>query len=442
MQKNIFMLALGCPKARVDAEVMYGLLAREGWVLVPEAEDADAILINTCAFLQSSIDESIDAILEYAEQKNGRCKRLVVAGCLPSRYAQEMAALGEALPEVDAFVTTNDIKDILQAIELPPPPPRMDLDYHLARTLAGTQAYAYLKISEGCDRQCSFCTIPQIRGKQVSRPIESLVLEAKDLVAKGVREIVLVAQELTHYGADIGLKDGLLQLIDAIEPIEGLVWIRLLYTYPWNFGENLIQRLGKGKVLPYTDIPLQHVSQRILKDMRRRSSQQEQDALLRRLREVPGMILRSTMIVGYPGETEEEFEELVQWIKDIRFDRLGVFVYSAEPNTTAGEREDQIPQDVKEERYDRIMLAQQSIHAEKMTAMIGKRLTVLVDGPSEEHPLVLEGRYAGQAPEVDGKIFLSYEESDQDPAEIGDFVDVEIIDATEYDLLGKVLDKA
>jgi len=442
--KKLHLISLGCSKTRVDSEVMLGLLQRHGWTLTPDPASADAILVNTCAFLQSSIEESIDVILECAAEKKrgrrtGRRKRLVVAGCLTSRFQNEMEDLKASLPEVDAFLTTHQLPDILRAIEQIPPNP--DEDYFLARQLAAPQSYAYLKISEGCNRRCSFCTIPLIRGRQISRPIPSLVQEAQNLAEGGVRELVLVAQELTGYGTDISLKDGLLHLLDALENIHGIAWIRLLYAYPWNFPPTLIQRLGQGKILPYVDIPLQHISQHILDDMRRSVTQDTQDKLLRQLREVPGMTLRTSLIAGYPGETEKDVQTLIDWLEDIQFDRLGVFEFSPEPGTLAGDRPDQCPPEVRRERRDRIMAAQQAIHARKMAQKLGETLEILVDGPSPEHPLVLEGRYHGQAPEVDGQVYLSYEYSDQEPAKIGDFVKVKIVDTTDYDLLGDVIDE-
>ncbi len=441
MNNKLYIISLGCPKTRVDTEFMLGLLRNEGWELTHDPALADAILVSSCAFLQSSIEETIDTILEMADYKEGRCKKLVVAGCLPSRFEKEMAELKSSLPEVDAFLTTFQLSEIVNVLRLPKAPEMVYPDPFLLRDLAGRQSFAYLKISEGCDRRCSFCAIPLIRGKQVSRTIESLVLEARMLADKGVRELVLVAQELTHYGHDIGLQDGLLRLLDELEPIAGIEWIRLMYTYPWNFTEPLIARLGKGKILPYVDIPLQHVSQHILDDMRRSVKQETQDALLRRLREIPGMVLRTSLIAGYPGETEEDVEMLINWIREIQFDRLGVFEFSPEPGTPAGERKDQLPEAERVARRDRIMAAQQEIQAAKMAAMIGREVDVLVDGVSPEHELVLQGRYYGQAPEgIDGQVYLSYEESTQEPADIGDIVRVRIADAREYDLLGDVLD--
>lgn len=441
MKKNLHIPSLGCPKARVDTEVMLGLLRSNGWTLTPDPAHADAIVINTCAFLQASIEESIDEILAYADyKKEGRCKKLVVTGCLPSRFESEADELRASLPEVDAFLTTRQINEIVRAVDGVFPDP--DRDYFLARRLAGKQSYAYLKVSEGCNRRCSFCTIPSIRGAQVSRPLESLIREAEGLAESGVREIVLVAQELTGYGTDIGLKNGLIQLIDALEKIDGIEWVRMLYAYPWNFGDALLERVGQGKLLPYVDIPLQHVSQHILDDMRRHVTREAQDRLLRRLREIPGMVLRTSLIAGYPGETEADVGELIDWIRDIRFDRLGVFAYSAEPGTPAGDRPDQVPEEVRAARRDRIMAAQQEISASMMQDLVGKRLRVLVDGYSPEHELVLQGRYFGQAPEVDGQVYLSYENCDCDMAQTGDFAEVEIAEATEYDLVGNVIDPA
>ena len=437
--KNLYLVSLGCPKARVDSEVMLGMLRHRGWKLTPTPSKADAILVNTCAFLQDSIEESIDTILECADYKQKRCKKLIVAGCLPSRFKNDMAELRESLPEVDDFVLTHRLPDILSALGtggFPDP----ETDYFLERDLAQKQSHAYLKISEGCNRQCAFCVIPMIRGRQISRPLKSLVTEAQQLAATGIRELILVAQELTGYGSDLDMKDGLLQLLDELEKIDGIEWIRLMYTYPWNFTEPLIERLGQGKVLPYVDIPLQHVSQHILDEMRRHIDQSTQDKLLRRLRSIPGMVLRTSLIAGFPGETEADVDELEAWIKEIEFDRLGVFEYSAEPGTAAGEREDQIPDEIKSARRNRLMAAQQEIHAKKMAALINSELNVLVDGPSEEHELVTVGRYYGQAPEIDGQVFLSYESCDRDPADIGEFVKVRVVESSEYDLVGSVMD--
>lgn len=436
--KNLHIISLGCPKTRVDSEVMLGLLRTQGWTLTPNAQDADAILVSTCAFLQSSIEESIDTILECADYKQNRCKKLIVAGCLPSRFENQLDELKKELPEVDAFLTTYQIPDIIKVLNTNPNLIEFP-DPNLLREMPEKSSFAYLKISEGCDRRCAFCAIPLIRGKQVSRSIPSLVTEARMLADKGAKELVLVAQELTHYGSDLGLKNGLIQLLDQLEPIAGIEWIRLMYTYPWNFTDDLIARLGSGKILPYVDIPLQHVSQHILNDMRRHVDQAEQDKLLRRLREIPNMTLRTSLIAGYPGETDADVDELDQWIREIRFDRLGVFVYSPEEGTPAGDRKDQIPLEIREARRDRLMTTQQEISAQINAQMLGKHLRVLVDGQSPEHELVWTARYAGQAPEVDGQVFLDFENCDIDLPQIGDFLNVEVVDTAEYDLVGRVL---
>lgn len=435
--KNLHIISLGCPKARVDTELMWGILQQHGWSLCPEPQDADAILINTCGFLQSALDESIDTILEMADYKAGRCKRLVVTGCMVSRFSTTLSELQSALPEVDAMLTTHDIHKILNAIEQNAQESPCG-DIFLQRSLAEPQSYAYLKISEGCDRRCAFCAIPLIRGPQRSRPIPSLQAEAQRLADMGCKELVLIAQELTHYGSDLGMKDGLHKLLDALEPIPGIAWIRLMYTYPVHFDEPLLERLGRGKVLPYIDMPLQHVSQRILTSMHRGVSQEAQMKLLERLRQIPGLVLRSSLIVGYPGETEAEFNELMRWVGDVKFDRLGVFTFSPEEGTQAAELPEQLPEELKQERLRRLMALQQGIHAEKMRALIGQELDVLVDGPSPEHPLVLQGRYYGQAPEVDGQVYLSYEDSDDECAAIGSLLKVRIVEARNYDLLGHV----
>ncbi len=445
-QRQLHIISLGCPKTRVDSELILGLARLHGWSLTPTLSEADVVLINTCSFLQSAVEESIDTILEVTSTRSPRCEAVVVSGCLPSRYG--VASLREALPEVDVFLTTHDFTSIerlfageAQAADLSRVPAaacHVDSGVFEKRALARPQSYAYLKISEGCDRHCAFCMIPTIRGKQVSRTVPSLVREAKALVAGGVKEIILIAQELTHYGADIGLKNGLLTLLDALEDIDGLVWIRLMYAYPWQFGEALIGRLGRGKVLPYVDIPLQHVSQSILKSMRRHVSEQAQRDLLERLREDERVVIRSTVIVGFPGETDADFDALCRWVEEVRFDRLGVFPFSAEEGTVAASLPDPVSEEVKAARYDILMRLQQGIQAQKMRSLVGERLRVLVDGRSEEHEFVFQGRYYGQAPEVDGVVYLSDEFGDYDDFSCGQFVDVEVTDASEYDIVGAV----
>ncbi len=462
--KRLHIVSLGCPKARVDSELIAGLAFAHGWQLTHEAHAADIIVINTCGFLQSAIEESIDHILEAVEYKSNNTDKgsdltqhpntkpqIVVTGCLPSRYGIEV--LKKELPEVDYFFDTHHFTAIEKLFEPTQQsqntvPAKLSCHHDTPsatfekRRLAQPQSYAYLKISEGCDRQCAFCVIPQIRGKQVSRSINSLVREAQQLADFGVVELVLVAQELTHYGADIGLKNGLLQLLDKLEKIEKIRWIRLMYAYPWGFDERLIQRLGTGKILPYIDIPLQHVSQPILKAMRRNVTEKKQRQLIEKLRSHDEMTIRTSMIVGFPGESDEDFQALCRWIEEIQFDRLGVFTFCAEESTPAANMPMQIDEKCKEERYHEIMRIQQNIQAKKMQALIGKQLTVLVDGISPEHELVTQARYHGQAPEVDGVVFLSDEFARFETPRMGQFVDVEITEASEYDVVGEILSQS
>jgi len=443
--RKVHVVSLGCPKATVDTEVMIGLLERKGWALTDEADEADAYLVNTCSFLQSSTQESIDTILELAQHKQvDASKKLIVAGCLPSRYGDELV---EGLPEVDTFLGTSDIHRVADAIagQLP------DRAYirhgysHLyedtdgARTTITQGATAFLKLAEGCNRVCTFCIIPQIRGKQRSRPIDDVVAEARRLAEAGVKEVVLVAQDLTSYGTDLGDRKSLVQLIDALEQVDGIQWIRLMYAYPWNIGDDLLDRFrAGGKLLRYLDMPLQHISERILKDMRRNVLRDQQRRLLARLREIDGMVLRTTFISGFPGETDAEHAELADWLQEVRFDRVGVFAYSPEPGTPAAERPDQVPVEVREARRDALLAIQQPIHRAHMQALVGTRQRVIVDGPSEEHAWVLAARTSGQAPEIDGETLLDLDDPTLD-VQPGMMVDVEITQAADYDLVGRVL---
>lgn len=445
MSKTVHVVSLGCPKARVDTEVMIGRMRAAGYELTPFPELADAIVVNTCSFLQSAIDESIDTILEMADHKtDGPCKNLIVTGCLPSRYGTDLA---DELPEVDTFLGTSDLFRIGDALgrTLPDRAYIREGSYlyenepGAGRFQTTRGASAYLKIAEGCNRTCTFCIIPNIRGKQRSRPIDTVVEESRLLAAQGIKELVLVAQDLTSYGVDLGDKRSLVQLLKKLEAVPGVEWIRMMYAYPWNFTDELLDVLRDSeKVVRYVDMPLQHISARILKDMRRNVQRDKQAELIARLRDIDGMVLRTTLITGFPGETDAEFQELVDWIEEVEFDRLGVFAYSEEPGTPAATREDQVEVAVREQRRDHIMAVQQAIHARKMDAMIGRRLKVLVDGPSDEHPLVLEGRYYGQAPEIDGNVYLSFDDGGS-LAMPGDMVEITVEQAAEYDLLGVVV---
>ncbi|MCB9682833.1 MAG: 30S ribosomal protein S12 methylthiotransferase RimO [Alphaproteobacteria bacterium] len=443
--RKVHVVSLGCPKARVDTEVMVGLAQARGWELVGEADAADAIIVNTCSFLQSAIDESVDVIDEMAVHR-AHGARLVVTGCLPSRFGNELAA---ELPDVDTFLGTSDLHRIADALDGTLP----DRSYirqgwsHLyedtgdARTVTTRGATAFLKLAEGCNRTCTFCIIPSIRGKQRSRPIEVVVDEAKRLADHGIQELVLVAQDLTSYGTDLGDKRSLVRLLDALESVD-VSWIRLMYAYPWNFTDELLDRIATSeRIVRYVDMPLQHISSRVLTDMRRNISRDAQARLLDRLRAIPGMVLRSTFITGFPGETDAEFAELKDWIGHVRFDRLGVFAYSQETGTPAGDRVDQVPEEVREERRDELLALQQGIHREKMAEMLGHDVDVLVDGASEDYEGLLEGRYYGQAPDIDGVVLLQIQDPDLELAP-GDFVRAHVTAHDDYDLVGTVRPEA
>jgi ribosomal protein S12 methylthiotransferase len=443
MTRKVHVVSLGCPKARVDTEVMVALARKRGWELVGEADAADAIVVNTCSFLQSAIDESVDTIDEMAAVKAKGGQRLVVTGCLPSRFGGELAA---ELPDVDTFLGTSDLHRIADALDGGLP----DRAYirqgwsHLYEDLEGERlvttrgATAFLKLGEGCNRTCTFCIIPQIRGKQRSRPIPVLVDEARRLADQGTKELVLVAQDLTSYATDLGDRRGLVQLLEQLEKVDGIDWIRLMYAYPWNFTDELLDVIrGSDKVLKYVDMPLQHVNERVLKAMRRNTTRDAQMRLLDRLRDIDGMVLRTTFITGFPGETDAEFEELVDWVEHVRFDRVGVFAYSEEHGTDAAALPDQVPEEVREERRDALLEVQQGIHREKLAGLLGRNLDVLVDGPSEDYEGLLEGRYYGQAPDIDGVVLLSIQDPDAD-VEPGRFVRAHVTAHDDYDLVGSV----
>jgi ribosomal protein S12 methylthiotransferase len=440
--KRVHIVSLGCPKNRVDSELMLGLLRGKGYTLADSADEADVVVVNTCAFIESAKEESIDTILEMAAHKEaGTAERLIVTGCMAQRYADELQA---ELPEVDTFLGTNEFKRIVEAAE-GALPDRAYVSYGSAlytsdeaRINTVRAGSAYLKIAEGCNRTCSFCIIPNIRGKQVSRPLDDLIREAALLGASGVKELNLIAQDLTSYGVDLGDRHGLERLLDGLEAVPGIEWIRLHYAYPWGFTDRLVEILRTSdKVVPYVDMPLQHISDNILRAMRRNIRRDAQRELLARLRDVPGMTLRTVFITGFPGETDADFDELCQWVEEVQFDRVGVFAYSREENTAAFDMPDQVPAEVAEARRDHLMALQQPISRSKNEALIGSELRVLVDGVSEEHELVLEGRHAGQALDIDGVVYLSFEDGAA-MARPGEFVTVEIDDATAYDLVGVV----
>lgn len=448
-KKRVHVVSLGCPKNRVDSELMIGLMQKDGYLLTDSPEDADLIVVNTCAFIESAKVESIDTILEMARFKErgvGRAEKLVVTGCMAQRYGTELSA---EMPEVDYFLGTNEFKRINEALS-GSLPEREYISYGSAlytstedRVNSIRGGSAYVKISEGCNRVCSFCIIPKIRGKQVSRSVEDVVREAHFLGAAGVKEINLIAQDLTSYGVDFGNRQALEELLIGLEDVPGIEWVRLHYAYPWNFTDRLLGIVKDSKkVVPYIDMPLQHISDNVLKAMRRNVKREAQRELISRLRDIPSMVLRTVFISGFPGETDADHADLREWMREVEFDHVGVFTYSKEENTEAATMPDQVDAEVAEERRGELMELQSGISRKKNQARIGQRLKVLVDGVSDEHDYVMQGRHYGQALDIDGVTYLSFEHEDVGPVVPGQFVEVEIDDATEYDLVGVVVGRA
>jgi ribosomal protein S12 methylthiotransferase len=437
---RVYLHTLGCPKNRVDSEVMLGALAEAGYRLVQDPAKAEIVVVNTCGFIESAKEESIDAILELAELKRaGTCKKLVVTGCLVQRHADELA---RELPEVDHFLGTGAYQDVArivsdaQAKRLVVPDPDFVHSAATPRVNSLPSHTAYLKISEGCDNACAFCVIPKLRGPQRSRPVDDLVAEAAALAAQGTVELSLVAQDLTAYGQDLPGKVRLHHLLPELAKVDGIRWIRLHYAYPRDVPDALVDVIaGEPKIVKYLDMPLQHSSDRLLRAMRRGRDSVFLRALLARLRaRIPGIALRTSLIVGLPGETEEDFEDLVRFVEEERFERLGVFEFSPEEGTLAAEMPGQVPDAVKRARFERLMELQQGISREHQRAMIGRRLEVLVEGRAEETEHLLAGRHAQQAPEIDGITYVN-----DGVAYPGEIVTLEVTDAAEYDLVGRVV---
>ncbi len=441
MGYKVCLVSLGCPKNQVDAEQMLYTLKNSGFEIgVPEAE-ADAIIINTCGFIESAKSEAIENIIEAANyKKEGNCKAIIVTGCLAERYKDDVT---EEIPEADVCVgigSNGDIAKIVRkAIEGKAEnsfKDKLDLDLNTPRILGGYPFSAYIKIADGCDNRCTYCAIPSIRGKMRSRKIEDIVKEAKALSHKGVRELIVVAQDTTAYGIDIYGEPKLAELLKELCKIEKLHWIRTLYTYPERITDELIETIKhEEKLVKYLDIPLQHINDDILKRMNRKSRRDSVEALIGKLRnEIPDITIRTTFITGFPGETEEQFTELHEFIKNTRFDRLGCFTYSAEEDTPAAEFENQIDEQIKIDRSEMIMADQMTISAEKNSEKQGKTVEVLIEG-WDDYIKCYFGRTPADAPEIDGKIFFMANE----PLVIGDFVKVEITDSIEYDLLGEAV---
>lgn len=423
-QPAVNIITLGCSKNLYDSESLAGQLEKQGREVSHEGH-GNIVVVNTCGFIGDAKEQSVNAILEQVERKRrGEIDRLYVSGCLSQRYMDELR--GE-LPEVDGFYGVNDMKAILAVLGA-------DYKKELAgeRLLSTPRHYAYLKISEGCDRACSYCAIPLIRGKHISRPVEELIEEARILASKGVKELILIAQDLTYYGMDLYGRRRLADLVRGIAEVDGIEWIRLHYAYPNGFPEDVLEVMAsEPKVCKYLDIPLQHISDRILKSMKRGSTKEQINALLDKIREkVPGVALRTTLIVGYPGETPEEFEELKAWVQGQRFDRMGCFAYSEEEGTSAAQLEDDVPDEEKQRRVEELMEVQREISLQKNEEKVGKTLRVLID---TEQPDVYIGRTEYDSPEVDNDVFIDREKY---RVPTGGFVKVEVTSAGVYDLFG------
>lgn len=436
---------LGCPKNQVDAEIMLGALATNGFELTTDPAGAEVIIINTCGFIEEAKQESINAIIEYGElKKAGACKVLIAAGCLAQRYQGELL---KELPELDGVVGTGEIGRIAEITStlLKPgrkarrlwmaPPPYL-YDEMTPRLRISKRHSAYIKIAEGCNRNCAFCAIPQMRGKQHSRPVESIVEEAKRLAAEGVKEINLISQDTINYGADLGLRRGLTMLLRELVRINDIRWIRPLYLYPQQIDDELIDLYaGEEKITKYIDMPLQHINDVVLKHMRRLGDKASITALVDRLRtRIPGLTFRTAFIVGFPGETEAQFHELKQFLVEMEFDRVGVFLYSDEEGTLAERLGGKVDRTLMERRQAELLSLQEEIALKKSRQKIGSTLEVLVEGPSEETDLLLASRHEGQAPEIDGVVYLN-----DGTAELGSFVKARITDAAAYDLVGSIV---
>lgn len=465
---KIGFVSLGCPKNLVDSEVMMGLLAHAGAEITPRAEDADVIVVNTCSFIDSAKQESIDTILEMARHKTeGRAKKLVVAGCMVERYRREIQ---QEIPEVDAVVGTGELNSILAAAGIAAPSsasplpilpkaaakheerfsrnewegavadlPNYLYDENTPRLLATPHHQAYIKIAEGCDHPCTFCVIPQLRGRFRSRRLESVVAEAEQLAANGVREITLIGQDTTCYGEDLGIKDGLAQLLARLAGVDSLRWVRFLYAYPNKVTTRLLETIAAHeKICSYLDVPLQHASPAVLKRMKRGGSGEIFLRLIEKARRtIPNLTLRTSFIVGFPGETEQDFEQLCDLVREAKFDWMGVFSYSDEEGSGAHRLTDKVPSREIERRRRKLMQIQQRISRKQKATLVGQQCEVVLEGPSDETELLWEGRTRMHAPEIDGKLFIN----DFGPHEpqIGEFVKCEITEAHDYDLIARLV---
>lgn len=453
----VYFVSLGCPKNLVDSQVMLGMLQKDRYTITQTPEEAEVIIVNTCSFIEASKEESIETILEMSDFKqSAKCKVLVASGCLPQRYHKQLEA---EMPEVDMFIGTGQYHRITElldshgkALEMGAPLPKRSYIDQPAfihsekdpRVHTGPIYSAFLKLSEGCNRRCAFCIIPTLRGDVRSRSIESLVEEATLLASRGVRELNLVAQDLTHYGIDGKYKDNLEDLLPALCKIEGIEWIRLHYVYPDEFSDELIEVMAREpKIVKYLDMPIQHTNDRVLRSMNRRLTKAKLFALIGKLRDkIPGLVFRTSVIVAFPGETEAEFEELCTDLEALKLDHVGVFRFSKEEGTKAGEMDGQIHAATKRRRSKKLIDILQKQSLARNEKYVGQKFSILLEGSSEESELLLQGRLPTQAAEIDGRVlindvsYLGFEAEDLKP---GDFIEVEIVEAMPHDLVGKAL---
>ena len=436
---NVHIVTLGCSKNDVDSSMMYSLLDKNKYQMVNEPSQADILIVNTCGFIDAAKEESIDTILESVEYKNdGRCKKVLLSGCLAQRYPEELI---KEIPEIDGIIGTgnidyiNELLDRSLAGDLFIKTDNLNSAYIEGIRKEEVNTTEYVKISEGCNNNCSYCIIPSLRGKNRSRKIEDIYSEVEYLVSKGAREIILIAQNTTDYGIDLYSKYSLAKLIKEISKIEDLKWIRVLYLYPDHFTEELIEEFkNNDKLVNYVDMPLQHISDDVLKKMNRKTSKDHIIKTLKNLRKsVPDIVIRTTFIVGFPGESDDDFNQLVDFIEDIKFDKLGVFEYSKEEGTRAASLDEQIPDSIKEERKNEIMAIQSEISAEILTKKIGKRLETLIEEEVDEENYV--GRTYMDSPEIDGVTYVHSAKN----LEIGSFVQVDVVDSLDYDLVGEII---
>jgi ribosomal protein S12 methylthiotransferase len=452
---KVGFVSLGCPKNLVDSEVMMGILTRAGYEITPRAGDADVLVVNTCSFIAPAQQESVQSILEMAEYKKfGRAQKLIVAGCMVERYRNDIR---EQIPEVDAVIGTGEVDKILEACEGKLQPAGSDGNnaslpsylYHdlTPRILATPRHTAYIKINEGCDHPCTFCVIPQLRGKFRSRRFESVVREAENLAAAGVREISLIGQDTTFYGEDLGLRDGLPILLERLAQIEDLNWIRFLYCYPNRITPRLLDTIAAHpRLAKYLDVPLQHASRSVLARMKRGSSGDAFLKMLDRARKaIPGVSIRTSFIVGFPGETEKDFRELCDFVRAAEFDWMGVFAYSDEDTSKSFALENKVDDETIARRRDTLMSIQKKISARKLRKRVGQRLQVMLEGPSKDTDLIWEARLEGMAPEIDGKVYITEFEGVNDAENLpapGTMATAEITESNDYDLIARAIEFA